>query len=122
MSKRRDVSSMSVAAFVERLEKIERSKGVDRLTSRQAVARRIGIAPGTVENIARGRKKSVAGWIENKIKRAVAHAIEQEMRALEAELALVRASGIELRDDEMAAAQAAVDQARAILRRAKTET
>jgi len=120
--KRRDVSSMSVAAFVERLEKIERSKGVDRLTARQAVARRIGIAPGTVENIARGRKKSVAGWIENKIKRAVAHAIEQEMRALEAELALVRASGIELRDDEMAAAQAAVDQARAILRRAKTET
>jgi hypothetical protein len=66
--------------------------------------------------------KSVAGWIENKIKRAVAHAIEQEMRALEAELALVRASGVELRDDEMAAAQAAVDQARAILRRAKTET
>lgn len=119
MSKSRDVLSMSVAAFVERLERMERERGVDRPTARQIIARKIGVAPGTIENIARGRKKSVTGWVEAKIKEVVAYAIQQEMRALEAELALVRASGIELHDDEVAAVDAALAQARAIVAKTK---
>jgi hypothetical protein len=101
-----------------RLERIERERGADRDAARRTVARRIGIAPGTVENIARGRKKSVAGWIEAKIKDAAINALEQEMRRLECELAMVRGGG-GVSGDALASAAAALDRARELVNEAK---
>jgi hypothetical protein len=102
-----------------RLERIERERGADRDAARRTVARRIGIAPGTVENIARGRKKSVAGWIEAKIKDAAINALEQEMRRLECELAMVRGGGGGVSGDALASAAAALDRARELVNEAK---
>lgn len=110
-----------LASMVGRLERIERERGADRDAARRIVARRIGVAPGTVENIARGRKNTVAGWIEAKIRDAAINALESEMRRLEADLAMVRGGGSLVSDDAMAsaAAAAAVDRARELLNEAK---
>lgn len=118
VSKRRDISSM-LASMVGRLERIERERGADRDAARRIVARRIGVAPGTVENIARGRKKTVAGWIEAKIRDAAINALESEMRRLECELAVVRGGCSLVSGDALESAAAALDHARALVNEAK---
>lgn len=73
----------------------------------------------SVENIARGRKKTVAGWIEAKIKDVLSHALEMEMRRLEADLAMVRGGGSLVSGDALESAAAALDHARALVNEAK---
>lgn len=111
---------MSVAQWVEALERdCMQRDGVKLPEARVTIARRLGIAPGTLENIARGRKKSVAGWIEQKIKDAFSNALQSEIRRLEAELELVRARDGGIRDDALASADAALARARELVNEAK---
>lgn len=56
--------------WVGRLERQEAARlGTDLADARRRVARRLGIAPGTLENLRRGRTKGVRAWIADRINR-----------------------------------------------------
>jgi hypothetical protein len=84
------------------------------------VARDAGAAPGSIENLLRGRLK-FADRIEGKIHAWLARRIEQEIAALEQELSVLRGSGGGPSLAEIDAAQAALDVARAAIGRARTQ-
>ena len=81
-------------AWVEKLEKTEAARtGVPVTVARRAVARRLGVSPGTVENIRRGRTKGVRAWIADRVANAVIREIENEIRGLSHELQCARQCG-----------------------------
>lgn len=61
---------------------------------RAMVARDMGLAPGTLENVRKGRTKGLRGWIERKIDEALVRALERRIAALSHELALAKARGV----------------------------
>ena len=80
--------------WVEKLEKTEAARtGVPVTVARRAVARRLGVSPGTVENIRRGRTKGVRAWIADRVANAVIREIEAEIRGLSHELQIARQCG-----------------------------
>lgn len=60
--------------------------------ARRIIARRIGIAPGTLENLDRGRGKGLRGWIRDQIRAAFCREIEAEIARLSHVLAVARLS------------------------------
>lgn len=108
-----DHSAMSnVAMTADRLIREEAAfHGIDRATARQRVAREAGIAPGTLENLLRGRLKYVER-IADKINALVIAKIEKRIAQLEGDLAIARLKSS--RPDEAAifAAQSALDEAK----------
>ena len=106
----------SVADWAGRLEAREREKsGVRLKIARQAVARRLGIAPGTLENLARGRSKGVRDWVRDRIHAALIRETETEIRRLEHELETLRLVGGDARMAEMGEVAAHLATARALL-------
>ena len=94
-------------AWVERLEKTEAARsGVPVTVARRAVARRLGVSPGTVENIRRGRTKGVRAWIADRVANAVIREIENEIRGLSHELQCARQCGLRTGEGEIDEIQA----------------
>lgn len=119
-----DSSSMPItlddqaADWTELIERLERSRsGCTRAQARVSAARLVGVSPGTLENIERGRGKGVRHWVTEKIRAAVIRALEQEISRLEHELELARAGGARVDCDAVQRAFAALDQARRLIRR-----
>ena len=95
------MSSVDTAAqgWAETLiDRERRRSGVAKPLARAAVARRIGVAPGSFENLDRGRVKGVRAWFYERLRDAFIREGEQELRRLAHELAMARAAG--LRDDQ----------------------
>lgn len=83
--------------------------------ARKRVARRTGISPGTLENLRNGRLKAIGAHVFERIREAVVADLNAEMARLEHELAMARTSGLDARDDDFAAAAAALEKARALI-------
>lgn len=86
-----DLSARQWAAALEAMEKERTHVSVP--VARRTVARRIGVAPGSLENLSRGRSKGVRVTIYEKIRAAFIRACEQEMARLQHEMELARQAG-----------------------------
>jgi transcriptional regulator with XRE-family HTH domain len=105
------------SVWVERLLRAERRRsGVSTVLARRRVARKLGVAPGTIENIQRGRSKGLRGWVIERIRAAVIEALNQEIAGAQHELELARQSRGGPCTPEIAAVEAAVEQARRLLK------
>jgi len=77
------------------LETKERNRsGASVPNARRNVARRIGVAPGSLENLNRGRTKGVRAFLYEKIRAAFIRECEQEMARLAHELEMARQAGL----------------------------
>jgi hypothetical protein len=100
---------MSSATYVERarlwtrvLEDREAARiGEPVKEARPRVARRVGVASGTLENLRNGRLKAVAVHVYERLRLAVERELTAEMQALEHELQLLRQSGVDPRAAEV---------------------
>lgn len=103
-------------ALARRLEDTEqRRKGLTRIQARQDVARDLGVTPGTLDSIARGRLKDpfrLRGLID-RLRGAVVAELGREIERLEHERQLLLASGVDPRDAEVAEVAADLARARA---------
>jgi hypothetical protein len=73
--------------YVEVLEQYEcKRSSVDQQTARRAIARRLRVSHGTLENIRRGRLKAIAWDVGMKLHSAVEAALKREIEDLEREL------------------------------------
>ena len=103
-------------SWARRLEDGEALRsGVAVLQARQTIARRTGIAPGTLETLRAGRLKTVAVHIFRRLHSAVVAEMEAEIGRLEHELVLVRQAGLDPRSDEVLEVEAHLSRARAAL-------
>jgi transcriptional regulator with XRE-family HTH domain len=85
-----------------RLEDAERKRsGCTLPAARGAVAARLGVAPGTLENIRRGRTKGVRASIFERLCLAVADDIQGEIARLEHDLQVARQCVAGTRDGEI---------------------
>jgi len=108
-SKETDKMTADVLArqWVTRLEHREaRTAGTTLANARTAVARRLGVAPGTIENLRRGRTNGVRAWLAEKIAQAVIREILTEIRGLEHELLVARQCGARAGGGEIAEIEA----------------
>lgn len=104
--------------WARRLEDGEtRRSGAPLPAAREAVARRLGVTPGTLENLRNGRIKQVAAFVFERLRAVVETEIAAEINALEHELQVARATGLDPRSVEMAEVETALAKAREILRR-----
>ncbi len=119
----RELRFMSSVAYLDRardwsktLEDREAARsGASLREARPVVARQAGVSPGTLENLRNGRLKSIAVHIYERLRGAVIRELEAEVRHLEHELTILRATGLDPRDDEMAQVVADLAKARQAL-------
>lgn len=109
-------SDEQAGRWLSLLESRERSAGKSAPGARATVARRLGVLPGTLENISRGRTKGVRAWIFETLRAAVIRDLEGEIQKLEHELEVARLCASRLDEDEVFAAQAAIRNARRLLK------
>jgi hypothetical protein len=115
-----DKSSMSAEATVRdwagRLIAHEASRShSDKSVALRSVARRIGLAPGSLENVVRGRAKRLTLGITEAIRGAVIRELEHEIARLHHELELARASGADPRSLAVGEIEACLARAQALL-------
>lgn len=119
----RELRFMHAAAYLERardwtktLEDREAARsGISLREVRPKVARQIGVSPGTLENVRNGRLKAIAVHIYDRLRGAVIRELEAEIVRLEHELQILRTTGLDARDDEVAAVVASLAKAREAL-------
>ena len=88
------LSDTEAARWAATLEERERAKtGHSLAVARNAVARRIKVAPGTLENLRRGRTKGIRAWIFEALRAELVRELEQEQRRLAHELEILRQGG-----------------------------
>ena len=97
-------------------EREMRRAGVDQDLAREAVARRVGCAPGTLENLRNGRLKTIASHVYAGLRAAVISEMEAEIARLSHEVHLARQAGLDAHDVDFAATEAALERARALIR------
>ncbi len=109
-----------VADWSAELERREQHRsGVRLMEARKRVAHRLGVAPGTLENIRRGRTKGVRAWIAERILNALMRELETEMRRLSHELSRLKKCDLDAREDEVSQVEALLEATREILERRK---
>lgn len=119
----RGVLSMTSAAYVERgrswgrfLEDREASRaGVPIRQARPSVARRTGVATGTLASLRNGRLKAIAAHVYDRLRAAVERELVAEMQALEHELQTLRQTGADPRSPQVAEAETHLAAARRAL-------
>lgn len=85
--------------WTRRLEDREAARsGLSVKEARPIVARRLGVAPGTLESVRKGRLKTIAAHIYDRLRLNVVAELQAEMRALEHELHVLQATGVDPRD------------------------
>jgi ribosomal protein L29 len=91
--------------------------GGDLKKVRPAVARRIGVSPGTLENLRKGRLKAVAAHVYARLWEAIDNELRTELRHLESELAAHATRRLDVNPDEAAAIVADIARIRTALTR-----
>ncbi len=106
----------AINKFARTLEDAEaRRLGIKTSDARTRVAGRLGVSPGTLENIRRLRTKIVPNWLMNKVRAEFVATLQMEIRRLEHEINIARQTGADYRDDALASAQTQLASAKAIL-------
>lgn len=83
----------TTSRWADRLEEREqRRSGTSRAQARKALAQRIGVSAGTLENLKRQRLKGVKAWVRDRIRAAILRELELEIQGLEHERQMVLAS------------------------------
>ena len=115
---RRDNSSMSETETLDAAARLvwrERYRShLDLPTAIKTVARRVGIAPGSLENLVRGRAKKVTLSVAEAIRAAVVSDLSAEIERLQHELDIARQSGVH--PVEAGKVEALLAEAKALLR------
>lgn len=106
---------MNAALMIERLESDAMRAGCKLPDARAAIARRIGVAPGTLENIRRGRAKRLAHSVFAAITEAFERMLEKQIEAAEHELAKARACRTRFDEHRLVALDAAITTALMVL-------
>jgi hypothetical protein len=83
--------------------------------ARRALACRLGIAPGTLENLRRFRIKTVPSWMMARLRREFVALLQTQIMRLEHEIHIARQTGADYRDDDLASAETQVARAKEIL-------
>lgn len=94
---------MTSVAYLDRAEKWARliedkeaaRTGRPLKEARTTVARRIGVAPGTMENLRKGRLKAIAAHWYDRLRAGVIAELESELRHVEHEIQIARQSGLD---------------------------
>jgi len=84
-------------------------------TARKAVARKIGVAPGTLENLRKGRVKRITAFVYERLRAAVIRELEQEIKRAGHELEVARQCGLDPRSADMAALETAMAQVKELM-------
>jgi hypothetical protein len=107
---------MTAVAIARRLIAEERvGRGVKWTEARSIVAKQAGVAPGSLENLERGRLKFV-DRIEGKLRALLVRKIEQRIASLTHELQLAKTM-YGTSDPDVRRAEASLEEARKALRR-----
>lgn len=102
--------------FARALENAEAKRiGASLPVARSRIASRLGVSPGTLENIRRLRTKIVPNWLMNKVRSELISVLQLEIRRLEHEVHLARQTGSNHRDGDLASAETSLATAREIL-------
>jgi hypothetical protein len=122
----RDISSMSCVTtderaryrimFLERLEVFRSERDLGDL--RPEIAARIGIAPGTAENVRKRRSKGVRQWVAERIDAAFVAGLREEIVRLANELEMALQGGARPGGDEVIEIQTAMSKVAEILKEA----
>jgi hypothetical protein len=110
-----DHSAQRLARELEDRE--QKRSGVPLSHARAAVARRLNLLPGTLENLRRGRIKDVRERVVCRLQAAYLKELEREYAALEHELACLRATGSRLNSQEISEVETDLAKVRAALNR-----
>lgn len=109
-----DVATLN--RFASSLEDSEsRRLGITTKDARSRISNRVGVSPGTLENIRRLRTKIVPNWLMNKVRLELIATLQLEIQRLEHEVHLARQTGLGNSDDAIIAAQSQIAKARSIL-------
>lgn len=95
----------------------QRRLGLELAEARRRVAARAGAAPGTLENLRKGRLKDVGVALYERLRRLMLDELRAEVAAHENEIALLVELGGPVADSEIQEAQASLRQIRAALTR-----
>lgn len=107
--------------MIQRLENIEaEQRGVTVREVRGIISRRVKLSAASIANLRRGRRKSVKTDEMGRVRVALIKALQKQIVALEHEINIHRQTGADHRDRDFAKAQAALDEARALIARALT--
>lgn len=110
-----DVSTVN--RFARSLEDVEaQRRGISQIKARELIASRIGISPGTLENLRRMRTKIVPNWLMNRVRAELVSVLQSEIQRLEHEVHIAIQAGSDYRDDLLAEAQTSLASARKILK------
>lgn len=102
---------MSSVAFIDRArgwaaaleDQTARHEGLTVAEARPIVAREIGVAPGTLENLRKRRLKGLGVHIYDALQQAMVRRLNKQLRALEHEQHLLTQQGVDPRSDETTA-------------------
>ena len=107
-----------IREWIGAVEKREMARtGLNKPEARKALSRNLGLSYWSLVNIIRGRVKGLRGDLRDRIKAGIIRNIEGEITRLENELALVRHCNGNLSKANILGAEAALEQARAFLRK-----
>lgn len=101
--------------YARQLEDREMARGCKLPEARAAVANRAGVPPGSLENLRRGRLKDLTTFLKKKIRAALIRELEQEAARLDHQLTILRATGVDPRENVVAQAEAHLRAARTAL-------
>ena len=118
-----DMNAISDVATVNRLARViedqeARRLGIPVTSARSRVANRIGVAPGTLENLRRLRTKIVPNWLMNRIRAEFIAVLQSEIQRLSHEIDIARQTGADHRDDLLASAETQLAAAREVFEEA----
>lgn len=90
--------------------------GIPVAEARGSLAHRLGVSPGTLENLRRLRTKIVPNWMMTRLRTEFVPVLQNQIMRLEHEIHIARQAGANYRDDDLASAEAQVVKAKALLR------
>lgn len=98
------------------LEDRERSRtGRSSVEARRRVAAQVGVAPGTLENLRKGRLKNIAAHVYDRLRCLVIAELQAEVAAHEHEIQTLMAIGADARSDEVSEARQNLREIHAVL-------
>lgn len=115
-SHRAESDTVSDAILVARsLERMELARCGTRHSAQRSLANKLRIGHGTLENLIRGRVKTVDATIRDKLQAQLIRELELEKMRLEHELAIARQGGATPDSNEILEVEALLSRARAVL-------
>jgi transcriptional regulator with XRE-family HTH domain len=103
-------------SWTKRLLKYERDRtGQSCGELRASVARRVGVSPGTIENVQRGRIKEPRKSLMDKLRVALVKELQSEVMRHEHEIHILKQTGSDPRDSKIAEVETSLEKIRQTL-------